>query len=81
MKNPLEQHVGWPVLLAWQLFSPEVTSLNAPVFAYRVGLMNPTEDIPWLARAVLIRVSIAASTGVEAEVPNKPVTLPARTIW
>ena len=39
-------------------------------FKYSVGLMNPTGPMPSVRRLALISDSIAAATGVEAEVPN-----------
>jgi hypothetical protein len=40
-------------------------------FLYRVGFSHPTGDILALKRAALIRATIPAKTGVDAEVPDK----------
>lgn len=44
---------------------------NELPFLYRVGFNHPTGDILALRRAALIRATIPAKTGVDAEVPAK----------
>jgi hypothetical protein len=45
--------------------------INELPFLYRVGFNHPTGDILALKRAALMRETIPAKTGVDAEVPDK----------
>ena len=55
-------------------FPPMVMSLSVVGLAYRVGLRNPTDPLPMLYLASLMRVIIDPTVGDEAEVPSESIS-------
>ncbi len=67
--KPVEQQVSKDS--EQHLLSPDTISVNEMFFMYKVGLRNPTGERPLLRRSLFTKATMAANTGVEAEVPKR----------
>ena len=71
--KPYLQHTGF-LTAAQQLFFPGPISWNTSGFViamkYSAGFAKPMGGFPAFSRASLIKVNIAAKTGVDADVPS-----------
>ena len=60
---------------------PDVMSFTNDVeLAYKTGLTQPRDPLPAAMRAALIFEKNPASAGVEADVPDKFISLPPTTV-